>query len=170
MNLIKLIKPDKELIEYLSGKTINELQNDKYKPLLSRVKNACDKETFQKFYAKIVANSQKAEKSDEMEVDATEKPDELSHKKLKGAIYLLEKGKSASQWSYLFNGHNADLCAKIWPLVLRVRCDKKSVNQLVSAFMTRIMDKYTTIEFENHFSNGKTLVFVNFLSHDFRCG
>ena len=159
---------DQELTEYLAGKTINELQNDKYKPLLSRVKNACDKETFQKFYAKIVANSQQAENSDEMEVDATEKPDELSHKKLKGAIYLLEKGKSASQWSYLFNGHNADLCAKIWPLVLRVRCDKKSVNQLVSAFMGRIMDKYTTIEFENRFSNGR-LIFKVQKINNFRC-
>ena len=105
----------------------------------------------------MVANQQKSVKNDEMQVDNGEPKDELSHKKLKGAIYLLEKGKAASLWSYLFNGHNADLCAKIWPLVLRVRCDKKSVNQLVTTFLNRVMDKYTTIEFENKFNNGKFL-------------
>ena len=43
---------DQELVDYLSTKSIDELQTDKYKPFINKVKNACDENTFKKFYAK----------------------------------------------------------------------------------------------------------------------
>ena len=124
-----------------------------------------DQTLFKEFYSKFVANQQKNEakedKDDEKDGGKDEKMETnvvdntTSHKKLKGALYLLDKGsKNTSKQSYLFNGHRADLCAKIWPLILRVRCDKRSVNQLVQSFSKVIIDTYTTIEFKNSINEG----------------
>jgi len=151
------------LVDYLASKSQDELQTEKYKPYLTKIKE--DQTLFKEFYSKFVANQQKNEakedKDDEKDGGKDEKmetnvvDDTTSHKKLKGALYLLDKGsKNTSKQSYLFNGHRADLCAKIWPLILRVRCDKRSVNQLVQSFSKVIIDTYTTIEFKNSINEG----------------
>merc|ERR1712106_1310343 len=53
---------DQELAEHLGAKTVDELQGDKYKPYISRIKHACDQETFKQFYAKVCANTQQSAK------------------------------------------------------------------------------------------------------------
>jgi hypothetical protein len=76
------------------------------------------------------------------------KPDQ-NHKILKGALYLLDRCKNAHRESFLLNGHSAKSCRELWPLLLRVRCDKKSINDLVQSLIKSINDNYYTIELDS---------------------
>ena len=65
-------------------------------------------------------------KADESAVEGeTATSRDQNHKVLKGALYLLERTKSASRDSFLLNGHRSSICKRLWPLILKIRCDKK---------------------------------------------
>lgn len=89
---------------------------------------------------------QKGAKSEESNQEVVNGGDQ-NHKILKGALYLLDRCKNASRESFLLNGHRAAICRRLWPLILRVRCDKKSVNDLIHVLMKSITETYSTVEF-----------------------
>ena len=91
---------------------------------------------------------QKGAKNDDTPNSETANGDQ-NHKILKGALYLLDRCKNASRESFLLNGHRAQICRTLWPLILRVRCDKKSVNDLIHLLIKSITETYTTIEYRH---------------------
>ena len=144
-------------MNYLSQKNQTDLQSEKFKPYLLKIKD--DKELMQVFMAKLIAAKQNKEVVSDEKVEQMEtNSNEVSHKRLKGALYLLDRGsKTSHKQSYLFNGHRAETCLKMWPLILRVRCDKKSINTKINEIMKVIIETYTTIEFKNVINQGLVL-------------
>lgn len=135
---------DSDLVKFLTERTKDELTDRKFKPYIDRLRDS--PELIKQFQRTVLSDT---DKMDTTEVQKTETTDIETHKTLKGALYLLDLYKQGHSFTFLMNGHQSHTCRKMWPLVLKVRCDKKSVNDLVMHIFKSVMDTYSTLHFEN---------------------
>lgn len=137
---------ESEIVKFLAKKTKSEMTDPRFSPYINRIKNS--PEMLKALQIQIMKNSALKTLTSEENGQKNEPAPESghNHKVLKGALYLLERYKSASRESFLLNGHRPATLRRLLPLILRVRCDKKSVNDLVQDLVKSVIDSYSTIE------------------------